>query len=95
VLIEIGNALSKVRWRALGFATIQDLRTDPDITVVSVDTSLLDRAVTLYGARLDKEWSLTDCISFVVIQERGLIQALTTDHHFGQVGIENLLPEPD
>lgn len=38
---------------------------------------------------------LLNCISFVIIQERGLTQALTTDHHFAQVGVTNLLPEPD
>ncbi|MCX6029860.1 MAG: PIN domain-containing protein [Chloroflexi bacterium] len=70
VLTEIGNGLSRVRWRALGHATIQDLCADPNIEVVPVDAALFDRAVALYGARLDKEWGLTDCISFVVMQER-------------------------
>ena len=55
VLVEIGNALSKVRWRHLGIATLRDLRTDPDIEVVPVDSGLFDRAVTLYGSRVDKE----------------------------------------
>lgn len=91
VLLEIGNALARVRWRALGFATLNDLRTDPDIEVVTVDTGLLGRALTLYGARMDKEWSLTDCISFVVMQERQLTHVLTTDHHFAQARFVNVL----
>jgi predicted nucleic acid-binding protein len=91
VLTEIGNAFSKTRWRALGADTIQDLRTDPNITTLSVDTELFDRAVALYGARPDKEWGLTDCISFVVMQERGLTHALTTDQHFEQAGFQNVL----
>ncbi|PKO22829.1 MAG: hypothetical protein CVU38_07435 [Chloroflexi bacterium HGW-Chloroflexi-1] len=62
VLTEIGNGLSHVRWHALGYATIQDLRTDPDIEIVPVDATLFDHAVTLYGARSDKEWGLTDCV---------------------------------
>ncbi|MDP7134637.1 MAG: PIN domain-containing protein, partial [Planctomycetota bacterium] len=41
--------------------------------------------------RLDKGWSLTDCVSFVVMQERGLVDALTTDLHFQQAGFRALL----
>jgi len=91
VLTEIGNAFSRIHWRALGIAMINDLRTDPDIEIVSVDATLFDRAVTLYSTRLDKEWGLTDCISFVVMQERGLTHALTTDRHFDQAGFQNAL----
>ena len=42
-------------------------------------------------ARMDKEWGLTDCVSFVVMQERNLTQALTTDRHFSQAGFADLL----
>jgi predicted nucleic acid-binding protein len=61
--------------------------------VLSVSTELFDRAVTLYAARIDKEWGVTDCISFVVMQERGLTAALTTDVHFQQAGFRVLLVE--
>jgi predicted nucleic acid-binding protein len=47
--------------------------------------------VALYGARPDKEWGLTDCISFVVMEERGLTLALTTDRHFEQAGFQSAL----
>lgn len=40
----------------------------------------------LFAARPDKAWSLTDCISFGVMRERGLSDALTADHHFEQAG---------
>jgi predicted nucleic acid-binding protein len=91
VLVEIGNALSKARWRHLGIATLHDLRTDPEIEVVPVGSALFDRAVALYGSRPDKEWGLTDCISFVVMQERNLAHALTTDRDFEQAGFQNAL----
>jgi len=91
VLVEIGNALSRARWRALGYATILDLRADPDIEVMPADAELFERALSLYGARMDKEWGLTDCMSFVVMQERDLTQVLTTDRHFGQAGFVDLL----
>ena len=93
VLTEIGNALSRARWRALGYATVQDLRADPNIEVVPVDAALFERALTLYGERMDKEWGLTDCISFVVMQERDLTRALTSDRHFAQAGFANLLTD--
>ena len=91
VMVEIGNALSKVCWRHLGIDTLQDLRTDPDIEVVPVDAMLFDRALALYSSRIDKEWGLTDCISFVVMQERNLTHALTTDRDFVQAGFQNAL----
>ena len=93
VLTEIGNALSRARWRALGYTTIQDLRADPNIEIVPVDAALFERALTLYGERTDKEWGLTDCLSFVVMQERNLMQVLTTDRHFGQAGFGNPLSD--
>jgi predicted nucleic acid-binding protein len=91
ILVEIGNALSKASWRRLGIATLDDLRTDPEIQVVPVTTELFDRAVALYGTRLDKEWGLTDCISFVVMQDYDLTQVLTTDRDFEQAGFQNML----
>jgi len=94
VLTEIGNALSRVRWRVLGYATIQDLRADPNIEIVPVDAALFERALALYGERMDKEWGLTDCLSFVLMRERKLTQVLTTDRHFGQAGFINLLSDP-
>ena len=52
---------------------------------------LFDRGCELYTSRSDKEWSLTDCISFVVMKERGLTDALTPDRHFEQAGFKVLL----
>jgi len=50
-----------------------------------------DRGVGLYSRRLDKDWSLTDCISFAVMDEFGLTESLTGDHHFEQAGFTILL----
>lgn len=93
VLTEVGNALAHPRWRKLGVATLNDLRHDPNIEIVPVDTALFNRAIALYTARMDKAWGLTDCISFVVMQEQGLIHVLTTDKHFAQAGFQNVLAE--
>jgi predicted nucleic acid-binding protein len=93
VLTEIGNALSQIRWRQIAIDNIEDLCNDPDIEVVSIDKPLFDRAFQFYSSRLDKEWSLTDCISFVIMQERGIVDALTTDRHFQQAGFRAILRE--
>jgi hypothetical protein len=58
-----------------------------------VDTPLLKKGIALYRSRLDKEWSLTDCISMVVMQEQGLSEAVTADHHFAQAGYRASLLE--
>jgi predicted nucleic acid-binding protein len=47
-----------------------------------------------YRARADKAWSLTDCISFVVMSEHGLSEALTADVHFEQASFRALLRDP-
>ena len=60
----------------------------------ALDESLadvLDDAVTLYLARQDKQWSLTDCTSFVAMQREKITEALTGDHHFEQAGFVILL----
>jgi hypothetical protein len=51
----------------------------------------MDRGLALYAARPDKEWSLTDCVSFLVMQDHGVTEALTADHHFEQAGFVALL----
>ncbi len=91
VLTEIGNALSRQRWRSLAVATINDLIADPEIEVLSVSTNLFKHALQLYRQRPDKDWGMTDCISFITMQERGLTQVLTTDHHFIQAGFHSIL----
>lgn len=59
--------------------------------IVRLTPELLDRGVSLLRNRPDKEWPLTDCISFVVMQEQGLSDALTADRHFEQAGFKSLL----
>jgi predicted nucleic acid-binding protein len=90
VLIEVGNALSAVN-RAAAVHSIHDAYRTPNVRVVSVDTPLLSRALELYRKRPDKDWGLTDCISFVVMPEQGITEALTADHHFVQAGFNALL----
>lgn len=72
-------------------AFISDLLDNPDIEVVWVDESLHREAVKLLMNRPDKTYSLCDAVSFVLMQQRGMSEALTTDHHFEQEGFRRSL----
>jgi len=64
---------------------------DPQLEVTGFAPHLIESAMGLYQERHDKEWSLTDCLSFVVMEDRQLTDALTTDRHFEQAGFRALL----
>ena len=91
VMLEIGNALSKLRYRRAAVRLLQSLELDPSVKVIPLSEPLYERAFTLYRGRLDKEWGLIDCVSFVVMQDHGIVAALTTDEHFQQMGFQVLL----
>jgi predicted nucleic acid-binding protein len=91
ILVEVGNALSKVRYRDAAIRLLSSLRADPRVEVMALSDELLEQALKLYSERPDKEWSLTDCVSFVVMQARSMTDALTTDEHFQQAGFRALL----
>jgi uncharacterized protein len=91
VLIEIGNALAKLKYRMVGVNLLIALEYDPNVEIISLLEELYIRSLTLYQERTDKEWGLTDCISFIVMQDRQLIDALTSDRHFQQAGFRALL----
>jgi uncharacterized protein len=91
ILLEIGNALAKQRYRASAIELLESLETDPNIEVVSLTNDLYRLALNLFKQREDKEWGLVDCISFIVMQDRGITDALTADTHFQQAGFRALL----
>jgi predicted nucleic acid-binding protein len=86
VIFEIGAALAKQAWRPAAIRFIKALRADPNVEIVATDPVLWQAAFDLFGARTDKEWSLTDCLSFVVMSRRDLTNALAADEHFRQAG---------
>lgn len=61
------------------------------MTILPIADELYRSAFDLFSARTDKEWGLVDCVSFVVMRNRGMTQALTADEHFSQVGYQALL----
>ncbi len=72
-------------------AFIEGLKTSPHIEVIHVDSLLDEQAWQLLTSHQDKAWSLVDCTSFVLMRQRGILEALTTDHHFEQAGFVRLL----
>jgi predicted nucleic acid-binding protein len=91
VLTELADAMCS-RTKRQEFKIVYDfLRSDPQVEIVPSDPGLFRKGVELYSARNDKDWSLTDCISFVVMEQRGIKDALTGDHHFEQAGFRALL----
>ena len=94
VLIECLNFLSRAPLRPLANALweqIQKAVMFGILEVVPLTEDLFAEGLALFLSRPDKEWSLTDCISFVVMEKRGIKQAFTADRHFVQAGFEALL----
>ena len=91
VLLEVATFFCEATHRAVFLGLLQTLQKDPEVTIVPASADLWQRGVALFAARPDKDWSLTDCISFVVMQERSITDALTADHHFEQAGFIALL----
>ena len=91
ILLELADAFSRPPDRADFLSMDGHVHRTPTYTVVPVSAGLLQRGRDLFAARPDKAWSLTDCTSFVIMQEHGLTDALTTDHHFTQAGFRALL----
>lgn len=69
VILEIGNALAKWRYRQAAVELLNSLEADPNVEIVPLTEDLYARAFDLFRTRPDKEWGLTDCISFVVMHE--------------------------
>lgn len=91
VLWETVNGLSMPLDRPKAHAIIARLRSAQDCELIAASEPLLNEGLELHAQRPDKEWPLTDCISFIVMQRRGVSRALTPDHHFEQAGFEALL----
>lgn len=91
VLWETINGFSMPCDRSKSHRAVQWVRSAKHCQVVAATEDLFDAGLGLHADRPDKEWSLTDCISFVVMERRGIRRALTHDHHFEQAGFDALL----
>jgi uncharacterized protein len=91
VILELGNACARAEDHADFLALVAGMRASPRIRIIPLATRLLNRGLERMASRPDKDWSLTDCISFVVMEEEGITEALTADRHFEQAGFSALL----
>lgn len=86
VLAEVGSALASPENRGRFVTLCNVLRSKQNMIIVEASDELFNRGLRLYASRSDKSWSLVDCISFIVMQDRGIADALTGDRHFEQAG---------
>lgn len=92
ILMEVGNALSAFNRQQVAAFIHQCYQTD-NIQIVNISTTLFESGLSLYESRFDKTWGLVDCISFVVMRQQSLTEAITSDRPFIQVGFRALLLE--
>jgi predicted nucleic acid-binding protein len=86
ILLEFGNACARADDHADFLLLVDGMRSSPHVRITPLSTELFDAGLARMRERSDKDWSLTDCISFVVMEREGLHDALTGDHHFEQAG---------
>jgi uncharacterized protein len=86
VLAEVADALAAPELRSLFPSLYDRLHNNPNVKIIPPTAELFERGIELYARRPDKAWSLTDCISFVVMENYKITEALTGDHHFEQAG---------
>jgi uncharacterized protein len=90
VLTEVADAFSAPKDRPAFLKLWDLLQNKDDVQIAAANEELFRRGVKLFRSRPDKNWSLTDCISFEVMRETHTLEALTDDHHFQQAGFRAL-----
>ncbi len=83
--------MSGITTRGIAAQGLERMRRDPRIELIPSGGEFGSEAIRLFTARSDKEWSLTDCLSFIVMERRGIRDALTADNHFEQAGFRAVL----
>ena len=94
VLTEVANTFSRTTLRPLAHQVIEAFQASVRVRVaqlVHVDAGLWLRGWQFFLDRPDKNWSLTDCLSFLVMEDRKVRRAFTSDHHFVQAGFDKLM----
>ena len=97
VLVEVLNYMSRLGdyYRTRAAQLVQRMRDDSNVEIVPLTADQFWGAVERYGARADQTWSLTDCASFAVMEERGVTSALAHDRDFEQAGFTALLRQDE
>ena len=92
IVAETGNGLARTSGRAQFVEAVELIRSSPRARLIPVSDGLFQRSLRLYASRQDKSWGLVDCASFLVMNDEGIHEAFTTDHHFEQAGHLYFLP---
>ena len=91
VLLELANMFSALVWRQRVVKFIDGLHSLSSLQIISADSALLEEGWNLFQNRLDKEWSLTDCTSMVIMERNEIKMVFSSDHHFEHTGFVKLL----
>jgi len=91
VLTEVADAMAAPKQRGRFLTLLTRLRANPRVTIVPASQDLFEAGRGIYAQTRDKNWTLTDCISFRVMRQHDIAEALTGDHHFEQAGFVALL----
>jgi len=93
IIEETANALSNPKFRSSLITFYHNISRSSRVTILHVDPELWEKGWRLFSNRDDKNWSFTDCVSFVVMNERSIKNALTSDKHFFQAGFSAMLQD--
>jgi predicted nucleic acid-binding protein len=91
IIAETGNGLARTRIRHLFAEAVERIWSSSSVEVVRIDNQLLKRSIDYYRGHADKSWGLVDCASFIVMEDRGITEAFTSDRDFEQAGFVRLL----
>ena len=79
------------QFRQKAVQVVESLKQSSDVEIVVQTSKQFEAALILYSNRPDKEWGLTDCNSFLIMQQRNITEVLDHDEHFAQAGFIALL----
>lgn len=93
ILLEIADGYARIGRRHKALQLLERFETEAGYVLEPISEPVFQEAIELYRSRPDKEWGLTDCVSFVLMKHHGISEALTADAHFRQAGFTPLLVE--
>ena len=91
VLSETATLLMARKARHLAQELFDMTEQSRALRIVRVDAEQFDQAKRIFLKHFDHQYSFTDCVSFAIMRELELTEALTTDRHFQEMGFAPLL----
>ncbi|HOF01607.1 MAG TPA: PIN domain-containing protein [Spirochaetota bacterium] len=91
IITETINALSKFMYRKPILEFLNRIQNSQILNLIEINMDIYNNSINLFKKRIDKEWGLTDCSSFIVMEKYDIIKAFTNDKHFEQAGFELLI----